>query len=134
MPYLDAEYSQDMIDEPQISEPQPVAGVSVKENGKLTDADVDREIQGKARTIKEALASIREEVQATFTEMAKVISEVATDDGKIEKERLFTVDELKEWKLKIDPVKNDVAGLTEWLSEAKMALSNKKLDKEIGKE
>jgi hypothetical protein len=125
MPYIDAEYSEDMMTEgekiPSIAEPQPTAGSKVSENGKKID---EPSVEKKPDT----LEAVRAEVQATYSDMARVVNTTKDENGTEVKVRLFSLEELKKHETNILAHKADIEWFHEWLKAQKVELSNRKLD------
>jgi hypothetical protein len=129
MPYLDAEIEgqQDVAEEkPAIPAPQPVEGVTVQENGKLTQDASDA--QAKARQQQE-LVSARREVQEIFTKMARKIADVEGNSI-----ALYTFEELTEMKEQAKGATADIENLRglaiEWTSDYTTRLADKGFGKE----
>jgi hypothetical protein len=100
-----------------IMEPQPKYGVKVQDNGKKVETPV---------TV-DTLKAIQQEVQDTYTEMAKVIGQLPGG----EPDRYFSKVELKKEFDDITEHKADAIWLRGWLATAKVELSNRKIDREL---
>lgn len=141
MPYVDAEMDgQDELpgreEQKQIAAPQPTGGAVVQENGKLVTDPALADDEKKKAEAKATLKALQQEVQDTFTEMAKVLEVIEEEDkdGKKKKVnvRLYSLDELNAERAKITSAKDNVDLLRAWLVAAKVDLNNRKLDRELG--
>ena len=120
--------------------PQPTGGAVVQENGKLvTDpalASALADDEKKKAEAKATLKALQQEVQDTFTEMAKVLEVIDEEDKDGKKKRvnvrLYSLDELNAERAKITSAKDNIDLLRAWLVAAKVDLNNRKLDRELG--
>ena len=129
MPYLDAEIEgqQDVAEEkpPAIPAPQPVAGVTVQENGKVEQVPFYEEPKPDPKLLEAA----RREVQEIFTKMARKIADV--DGNSV---ALYTIEELNAMKEQAKGATADIEKLRglaiEWTSDYPTRLADKGFGKE----